>query len=297
MGTEPNPADHPTPETAAAAELEQTLFEVKRVIVGQDRLVERLLVALLADGHCLLEGVPGVAKTLAAQTLATAVGGRSRGSSSRRTWCPRTSWAPGSTGRRRSPSTWSWARSWPTWCWRTRSTGRRRRCSPPCWRRWPSGRSRSAATVPGPRPVPGAGHPEPDRVRGRLPPAGGAAGPVPHEGRRRLPDRRRGAGHPLPDERRAAGRPPGARPGAAARPAGADPQGLRAPRPRRVRRAAGARHPRAGPVRRQRDHHRSSRTAPARAPPSAWSPPPGRSRCCAAATTCCPPTSPSWPWT
>ena len=54
--------------------LEQTLFEVKRVIVGQDRLVERLLTALLAGGHCLLEGVPGVAKTLAAQTLAD--GGR-----------------------------------------------------------------------------------------------------------------------------------------------------------------------------------------------------------------------------
>ncbi|MEO3779176.1 MoxR family ATPase [Micromonospora sp. B11E3] len=60
---------------AAGAELEQTLFEVKRVIVGQDRLVDRLLTALLADGHCLLEGVPGVAKTLAAQTLATVVGG------------------------------------------------------------------------------------------------------------------------------------------------------------------------------------------------------------------------------
>ncbi|HEX7744626.1 MAG TPA: MoxR family ATPase [Micromonosporaceae bacterium] len=56
-------------------ELEQTLFEVKRVIVGQDQLVERLLTALIADGHCLLEGVPGVAKTLAAQTLATTVGG------------------------------------------------------------------------------------------------------------------------------------------------------------------------------------------------------------------------------
>jgi MoxR-like ATPase len=55
--------------------LEQTLFEVKRVIVGQDRLVERLMTALLARGHCLLEGVPGVAKTLAAETLATAVGG------------------------------------------------------------------------------------------------------------------------------------------------------------------------------------------------------------------------------
>ena len=55
--------------------LEHTLFEVKKVIVGQDRLVERLMTALLAKGHCLLEGVPGVAKTLAAETLATAVGG------------------------------------------------------------------------------------------------------------------------------------------------------------------------------------------------------------------------------
>ncbi|MEV0716189.1 MoxR family ATPase [Asanoa sp. NPDC050611] len=59
----------------AHAELEEVLFAVKRVIVGQDRLLERLAVALLADGHCLLEGVPGVAKTLAAQTLAETVGG------------------------------------------------------------------------------------------------------------------------------------------------------------------------------------------------------------------------------
>jgi MoxR-like ATPase len=58
--------------------LEQTLFEVKKVIVGQDRLIERLLTALLAGGHCLLEGVPGVAKTLAAETLAVAVGGSFR---------------------------------------------------------------------------------------------------------------------------------------------------------------------------------------------------------------------------
>lgn len=59
----------------ATTELERVLFEVKRVIVGQDHLVERLLVALLARGHVLLEGVPGVAKTLAAETLARAVGG------------------------------------------------------------------------------------------------------------------------------------------------------------------------------------------------------------------------------
>jgi MoxR-like ATPase len=51
------------------------LFEVKRVVVGQDRLVERLLVCLLARGHCLLEGVPGVAKTLSVATLAQSIGG------------------------------------------------------------------------------------------------------------------------------------------------------------------------------------------------------------------------------
>ncbi|WP_043627493.1 AAA family ATPase [Nonomuraea candida] len=55
--------------------LERALFEVKRVIVGQDHMVERLLVAVLAKGHCLLEGVPGIAKTLAAETMATVVGG------------------------------------------------------------------------------------------------------------------------------------------------------------------------------------------------------------------------------
>ena len=64
-----------TAAPAPAQLLEQTLFEVKRLIVGQDRLVERLVTALLADGHCLLEGVPGVAKTLAARTLATVAGG------------------------------------------------------------------------------------------------------------------------------------------------------------------------------------------------------------------------------
>lgn len=59
-----------------AAALEHALFEVKRVVVGQDHLVERMLVGLLARGHCLLEGVPGVAKTLAVRTLAEVIGGR-----------------------------------------------------------------------------------------------------------------------------------------------------------------------------------------------------------------------------
>ncbi|MDQ4102708.1 MAG: MoxR family ATPase [Actinomycetota bacterium] len=55
--------------------IERTVFEVQRVIVGQNRLVERMLVGLLARGHLLLEGVPGVAKTLAVETIARVVGG------------------------------------------------------------------------------------------------------------------------------------------------------------------------------------------------------------------------------
>jgi MoxR-like ATPase len=70
------PAAAPVPPSEDAARLERVLFEIKRVIVGQDRLVERMLVALLARGHVLLEGVPGVAKTLAVETLARVVGGK-----------------------------------------------------------------------------------------------------------------------------------------------------------------------------------------------------------------------------
>jgi MoxR-like ATPase len=85
--TEPTtPAHVPTPDAAPmdgapttpaqdATILERAMFEVKRVIVGQDRMIERMFVALLARGHCLLEGVPGVAKTLAVETIAKVVGG------------------------------------------------------------------------------------------------------------------------------------------------------------------------------------------------------------------------------
>jgi len=60
---------------APAEAIERAMFEVKRIIVGQDRVIERLFVALIARGHCLLEGAPGLAKTLAAETLATVAGG------------------------------------------------------------------------------------------------------------------------------------------------------------------------------------------------------------------------------
>ncbi len=55
---------------------EEVLFEVKRTIVGQDNLLERMAVALLTGGHILVEGVPGLAKTLAVRTLAGAIGGQ-----------------------------------------------------------------------------------------------------------------------------------------------------------------------------------------------------------------------------
>lgn len=54
---------------------EQILYEVKKVIVGQDHLLERVLVAILAEGHLLVEGVPGLAKTLTIKTLAEAFAG------------------------------------------------------------------------------------------------------------------------------------------------------------------------------------------------------------------------------
>src|SRR5262245_39337361 len=55
--------------------MERVLYEVKKIIVGQDRLLERMVIALLARGHILVEGVPGLAKTMAIKTLAESIGG------------------------------------------------------------------------------------------------------------------------------------------------------------------------------------------------------------------------------
>jgi MoxR-like ATPase len=63
-------------QASSANPLESVLFEVKRTIVGQDVLLERMAVALLSGGHLLVEGVPGLAKTLAVKSLASAVGGQ-----------------------------------------------------------------------------------------------------------------------------------------------------------------------------------------------------------------------------
>ena len=55
--------------------LEQALFEIRRVIAGQDEMLERVLTCLLAGGHLLIEGVPGLAKTLTIKTAASVLGG------------------------------------------------------------------------------------------------------------------------------------------------------------------------------------------------------------------------------
>src|SRR5664279_1461943 len=75
MDTPPDPPSRPPTEWSQHP-LEQTLYQVKKTIVGQDELLERMFVALLARGHLLVEGVPGLAKTMAVKTLSQAIGGQ-----------------------------------------------------------------------------------------------------------------------------------------------------------------------------------------------------------------------------
>src|SRR6476661_7475801 len=69
-------ASCPGKEAMSSNPLEPVLFEVKRTIVGQDVLLERMAIAMLSGGHLLVEGVPGLAKTLSVKSLAGATGGQ-----------------------------------------------------------------------------------------------------------------------------------------------------------------------------------------------------------------------------
>ena len=110
----------------------------------------------------------------------------------------------GSSILRRQRSASSPARSSRTWCWSTRSTAPRREPSPRCSRRCRSARCRvDGETRPLPDAVRGARDPEPDRARGHVRAARGAARPLPGPGRARLPDRGRGAPDRAPLSRRA----------------------------------------------------------------------------------------------
>jgi len=66
---------HPTPPSAIGDLMEGILYQVKRIVVGQERFLERVMVAMLAGGHLLVEGVPGLAKTLTVKTLADTIRG------------------------------------------------------------------------------------------------------------------------------------------------------------------------------------------------------------------------------
>ena len=124
------------PDVAALEKLnaaqERIRQQIRSVVVGQDAVVEQLLVSIFAGGHCILEGVPGLAKTLLVQTLAKSLsrGGRICGNSSRQPgqrWCSRgyaDMWRP-SCGSIRPPSM-SASRSRPTasipsWRWSSRT--------------------------------------------------------------------------------------------------------------------------------------------------------------------------------
>ena len=179
METQPNPPPtHP---------LEQTLYEVKKTIVGQDQLLERMFVALLARGHLLVEGVPGLAKTMAVKTLAQAIGGEFQRIQftpdlvpadviGTRIYNQRDGRVPGlaraglrqpAAGRRDQPGA---------------GQGAERAA------RGDAGTAGDHRTgdLPGAEPVPGHGDAEPDRVRGHLPAAGGAGRPLHAQGARRL---------------------------------------------------------------------------------------------------------------
>src|SRR4051794_9929354 len=70
------PTAVPATSAAPRERMEAVLYELRRVVVGQDRLLDRVLVSLLSRGHVLLEGVPGLAKTLTLETVARVCGGR-----------------------------------------------------------------------------------------------------------------------------------------------------------------------------------------------------------------------------
>jgi MoxR-like ATPase len=71
----PFPSASPAINAETTQLMEQILYEVKRIVVGQDKFLERIMVAILAQGHLLVEGVPGLAKTLTVKTLANTIRG------------------------------------------------------------------------------------------------------------------------------------------------------------------------------------------------------------------------------
>ena len=267
--------------------LEQALFEIRRVIAGQDQMLERVLVCLLTGGHLLIEGVPGLAKTLTVKTTADVLGGTFNRIQFTPDLVPsdligtRIYRADNATLRHRARAG----------VLQLPARGR----DQPRAREGAVGAARGHAGAPGharPHDAPGArsvprdGDAEPDRVGGHLPAARGAGRPLHAQDPRRLPAARRGADGDPALARGAARAHAAAHDRGAARRAGGGARDLRRPGPRQLRAAARDRDAPPGRVRaaRPRALH-LVRREPARAD---LADPRGarRSPSCAAATTC-----------
>src|SRR5579859_6643878 len=114
--------------------MERVLYEVKKIIVGQDHLLERMVVAPLARGHILVEGVPGLAKTMAIKTLAESIGGEFKRIQFTPDLSPPISSARGFTTRKQASLIPRSARCLPTYYWLTKSTVRPPKCKALCWK-------------------------------------------------------------------------------------------------------------------------------------------------------------------
>jgi MoxR-like ATPase len=114
--------------------MERVLYEVKKIIVGQDNLLERLIVALLARGHILVEGVPGLAKTMAIKTLAQSIGGEFQRIQFTPDLVPADLIGTRIYNQKTGEFNTALGPSSPTCCWRTKSTAPRPKCRAPCWK-------------------------------------------------------------------------------------------------------------------------------------------------------------------
>ena len=172
---------------------ERILYEVKKVVVGQDAFLERVLVAILAQGHLLVEGVPGLAKTLTVKTLARTI----RGSFRRIQFTPDLVPADLVGTRMYNQKTGEFATSLGPVFTNLLLADEINRAPAKVQSAMLEVMQERQVTIAGethrvPGPVPRHGDAEPDRDRGHLPAARGAGRPLHDEGARRLSERDRG---------------------------------------------------------------------------------------------------------